>query len=79
MAAGFPGAFQGALTTGNLIIGAAQNAGSGVGFPGAFQAALTTGQLNIGAVQKTTAVSSADTAAQFVWHTSMDFYRAGRA
>jgi hypothetical protein len=57
--AGFPGAFQGGYTTGNLSIGAAQlSNGSSAAFPGAFQGGYTTGYLNIGAVQKAVVVVS---------------------
>ena len=50
--AGFPGAFQGAYTTGNRSIGATQKQVTQAGFPGAFQGAYTTSYLDIGAVQK---------------------------
>ena len=55
--AGFPGAFQGGLTTGYLSIGAVQRQVTSAGFPGAFQGGLTTGYQDIGAVQKAVAVA----------------------
>jgi len=52
--AGFPGTFQGGLTTGYKNIGACQKQKSNttLGFPGVFQGGLTTCYKGIGAVQK---------------------------
>ena len=50
---GFPGSFQGGLTTGYRMIGAVLNLKNTAskGFPGAFQGGLSTGYRTIGAVQ----------------------------
>lgn len=62
--AGFPGAFPGGLTTGNLAIGAVQKQVTGAaGYPGVFPGGLTTGYLNIGAVQKVVASGATGTLA----------------
>jgi len=56
MALGFPSTFPGSYTTGSLVIGAVQKAGTGaLGFPSTFPGAYTTGYETIGAVQKTPA------------------------
>lgn len=54
---GFPGAFPGGLTTGNLAIGAVQKQVTSAGFPGTFPGGLTIGYRNIGAVQKAVAAA----------------------